>query len=111
MTKEETEEKTKEIKDPKQQYEIEICFSCGKNAIGLDECECGSTQIIYGNGFKKTKDDLFCDCGNNQLRLIGHINMAKFHYYTYSCTKCGNKIGKQSKKNKDDYDYEDDDNE
>jgi len=102
-----TEEETKKINEqPKRQYEIEICMNCGKDVVGLNECTCGGTQIIYGKGFKYTPDCILCDCKNTQFRLTSHMNMVNKHLYTFVCTKCSNTIGKQSLKNKEDYDNE-----
>ena len=85
------------------QYDIEICLACGETVIGSCECKCGGTVVVFGSKFKLIKDKgIICDCGNSELIMVMHMNMANCHMYNYKCPKCFNLIGIQSKKREDD---------
>jgi len=84
------------------QYNIEICTACGEPVIGSCECECGGTVVAFGDKFKLSDNAIVCDCGNSELIMVMHMNMANCHMYNYKCPKCFNLIGIQSKKSEDD---------
>lgn len=85
------------------------CEKCKKEVSeNTEECECGCRSFIFGDKFHFTENGLVCDCGNDKFKTVMNMDFTHKAVNNYACTKCGNVIGIESYRNKDDVMYGED---
>ena len=78
-------------------YEHEYCLKCGnENPQDRAICECGGRNFIFGDNFTFENGKAICKCGNDQFKMIAHINMSPIYNKTYKCINCGKTFGMQT---------------
>ena len=75
------------------QYKINICRKCFVDIGNDKECACGCKDVVYGDKFHTQDKTIICDCGCRNFSMTVSINCSSYHYTTYTCADCNNKIG------------------
>lgn len=83
-----------------------FCMNCLKE-VGEDikKCECGGLFFVYGENFHFDKNGVVCDCGSSKFKSGMHLDYREKAVNSYSCCNCGNVIGTESYRDKEDLMY------
>lgn len=75
--------------ESKQRVFCSDCFADLSDVENLEVCECGSKNFIYGETLVSKDGVLQCECGNNRMRNVVHMDFTDRFVNTYRCVGCG----------------------
>lgn len=82
------------------------CMNC-RNEVNENtkKCECGGTFFVFGDNFHFNKEGIVCNCGCHKFNRFMHLDYKDKSVNNFACNDCGNSIGTESYRDKEDMMY------